>query len=241
MPIQQMMLGGGGAMEVVDLASWAGLSKTQTTKVTVKHYEELVCEQDEPDNGWTGIPAGKQFFMSLFGYITTNLTNSVWHEGNSTYSMPSNITLPDSVTTTGTWQSSYNPSDLANPSTSLNNTSGNKGAYSDNNDSDDGLSLIFTFNSGLGSGLGFTYAAWNRRTEMTNHRAVALEITISNSNGSTGNTAFFIPKGDLRTTIVGTSNSNGRSGYTFYPTTKTARSDITGISGNSAPSTFFVY
>ena len=237
MPIQQMMLGGGGGdMEAVDLASWAGLSKTQTTKVTVKHYEELVDGTNEPDNGWTGIPSSKQLFMSLFGYITTNLTNSVWHEGNSTYPMPSNITLPDSVTTTGTWHSAYNPSDLLNP-----NVNGGTGAYAGNSDSDDGLSLIFTFNSGLGSGLGFTYSAYSRATGMTNHRAVAFEITISNSTGSTGNTAFFIPKGDLRTTIVGTSNSNKRSGYTFYPTVRTSKSDITSLSGNSAPSGVFVY
>ena len=236
MPIQQMMLGGGGAMEAVDLASWAGLSKTQTTKVTVKHYEELVCPTNEPDNGWTGIPSSKQMFMSLFGYITTNLTNSVWHEGNSTYPMPSNITLPDVVTTTGTWASGYNPQSLLNPP-----SNGNGGAYAGNSDSDDGLSIIFTFQSGLGSGLGFTYAAYSTATGMTNHRAVAFEITISNSNGSTGNTAFFIPKGDLRTTTIGTNNNSERSGYTFYPTTKTAMSDITGITGNSAPSTFFVY
>ena len=104
MPIQQMMLGGGGG--VTDLASFFGLSPTAQADIKIRPLmQRFTFDTNNPGQGWDEVPqsaTGEEgWFLSAVGRTDADGLGMWKTASGSTVPMPTTVSC-DSVPSTST-------------------------------------------------------------------------------------------------------------------------------------------
>jgi len=239
MPLSATGLGGGAASlfrhsggGTKTLAEVFGVNKNSSTDVRVQNFTDYyTASTSYPNNTrWAYFPhsTNHNFFCS---YIHATNDNDLGPliSFNGTSRIPGTTTnvhtlAPNSVPNWGTVSSGYTVTDMLN-------TDAYSGAWCSSYNYLNGNTGWFTirFSSGLQDTLGLVLQGYS-----ANHQSMLLRVVCNNV------VKFFVPKGDIFTSAVSTSNVFR---YAYYPTKAPTNVNNTnyfdGYNGNAMPASIF--
>lgn len=260
MTLSHRLRAAGGGSPAVDLASFFGVDPTVSTDVKMQYLQEhWSMTYAQPTGGWSDFYSGNAAysnagtFISAVGVTATDNLGMWKSTASGVYAQPTSLQVVNYVPSWGTtgssqtayWSGAYSPTDVVSFNTETLGGYISSGAYSQGVDS----YITLRFNNGLRdnsnvNALGFVVQAYGTYSAgyFSYHHSPIFRFECN------GVAATFAPKGYVGINS-NTTAGHGRAGYVLYPCLfdDTTFSDLNShfmypnVSGNTLPSSYFVY